>query len=161
MVRIYELSHDPEKTVIYDIGTRNIFLPAIIVSLQKLFGIMDSTRQNKFARLIQKELAGIFTLETKHFFGNAFVTITHVKVTPDLALARVYLSIFKSEKPDEIIEQTRERMHEIRGKLGNRIKSQARHIPELEFFRDDSLDYVEKMENIFKDLHIPPESKEE
>ena len=121
---------------------------------------MDSTRQNKFARLIQKELAEVFQREGKKYFGNSFVTITRAKITPDLSIARIYLSIFKGKNPDEVVERLNERMHEIRGKLGNRIKSQARIIPSLEFFLDDSLDYVEKMENIFKNLHIPPEEKD-
>lgn len=117
---------------------------------------MDSTRQQKFARLIQKELAEIFTREGKHFFGNAFATVTSVKVTPDLSIARVYMSLFKEKNPQAVIDNLHNHMHEVRGKLGNRIKSQARHIPELEFFLDDTLDYVEKMEDIFKKLHIPP-----
>lgn len=117
---------------------------------------MDSTRQNKFARLIQKELADLFQKEGKVFIGNSFVTITNVKVTPDLALARVYLSLFKDKNPAGVIKSLTKQMHDIRGKLGKRIKDQARHIPVLEFFLDDSLDEVEKIDSIFKTLHIPP-----
>ncbi len=117
---------------------------------------MDSTRQNKFARLIQKELADLFQKEGKVFIGNSFVTITNVKVTPDLALARVYLSLFKDKNPTGVIKSLTKQMHDIRGKLGKRIKDQARHIPVLEFFLDDSLDEVEKIDSIFKTLHIPP-----
>lgn len=118
---------------------------------------MDSTRQQKFSRLIQKELAELFAREGKHFVGNAFVTITRVKVTPDLAIARIYISLFKQKNPQELIKNLEGQMHEIRGKLGQRIRSQARHIPELSFFLDDTLDYAEKMDSLFKNLNIPPE----
>src|ERR1041384_383377 len=97
---------------------------------------MDSTRQNKFARLIQKELAELFQKEGRHFFGNSFVTVTKAKVTPDLAIARIYLSIFKEKNPNTIIESLKHQKHIIRKKLGNRIKNQARVIPDLEFFLD-------------------------
>ena len=120
---------------------------------------MDSTRQNKFSRLIQKELAEIFQREGKSYYGNSFVMLTKVKVTPDLGLARIYLSIFKDKNPEGVIENLRKHMHEIRGKLGNKIKHQARIIPTLEFFLDDTLDYVEKMDAVFKSLHIPPEKQ--
>ncbi len=122
---------------------------------------MDSTRQNKFSRLIQKELADIFTKETNHFFGQAFVTVTNVKVSPDLSLARVYLSVFKDKKPEALVDGLQKRMHEVRGRLGTRIRNQARHIPELRFHLDDSLDRVEKMETLFKNLHIPPATEED
>lgn len=120
---------------------------------------MDSTRQNKFARLIQKELADIFQKEGSNFYGNSFVTVTKAKVTPDLAIARIYLSIFKDKNPDGVIKSLRSQMHFIRKKLGNKIKNQARIIPELEFYLDDSLDYAEKIDNIMKNLHIPPEEE--
>ena len=120
---------------------------------------MDSTRQNKFARLIQKELAEIFQKEGSSFYGNSFVTVTNAKVTPDLAIARIYLSIFKDKDPKAVIESLKQQKHTIRKKLGNKIKNQARIIPDLEFFLDDSLDYAEKINNIFKDLHIPPEEE--
>jgi ribosome-binding factor A len=120
---------------------------------------MDSTRQNKFARLIQKELAELFQKEGSNFYGNSFVTVTKAKVTPDLAIARIYLSIFKDKDPDRVIKSLRSQMHFIRKKLGNKIKNQARIIPELEFYLDDSLDYAEKIDNIMKNLHIPPEEE--
>ncbi|MEO5570084.1 MAG: 30S ribosome-binding factor RbfA [Bacteroidia bacterium] len=120
---------------------------------------MDSTRQNKFARLIQKEVAELFQKEGSNFYGNSFVTVTKAKVTPDLAIARIYLSIFKDKDPNALIKHiTGQRFH-IRKKLGNKIKNQARIIPELEFYLDDSLDYAEKIHNIMKDLHIPPEEE--
>ena len=117
---------------------------------------MDSTRQQKFGRLIQKELGEQFQREGKNYYGQNFVTITGVRVTPDLSVARVYISIFKAAKPEEVMNMIRTNSHEIRLQLGKRIRNQARIIPTLEFFLDDSLDYVDKMENIFKNIKIPP-----
>ncbi len=116
---------------------------------------MDSTRQLKYARLIQKELGEIFQKEGKSIYGQNFVTITGVKVTPDLSIARIHLSVFNQKGP-EVITRMNEHKKEIRRKLGDVIRNQARIIPDLEFFIDDSLDYAEKMDKIFKDLHIPP-----
>lgn len=117
---------------------------------------MDSTRQHKFGRLIQKELGEIFQRDGKSFYGQNFVTITGVRITPDLSVARVQVSIFKAPKPEEVMNMIRDNTHEIRRELGKRIRNQARIIPALEFFLDDSLDYVDKMENIFKNINIPP-----
>lgn len=116
---------------------------------------MDSTRQQKFARLIQKEISDLFTKEGKNFFGNAFITVTNARVTPDLSLAYIYLSMFREKEPKKLLEQIELHHHEIRKKLGLRIRTQMRHIPDLKFFHDDSLDYVEKIENIFKKIDIP------
>lgn len=116
---------------------------------------MDSTRQQKYAKLIQKEVSDIFSHEGRNFYGNAFVTITNVRITPDLGIAFIRLSLFKQKDPKKLIETINRHSPEIRKKLGQRIKNQARHIPELKFFIDDSLDYVDKMEAIFKNLDIP------
>ncbi len=117
---------------------------------------MDSTRQQKFAKLIQKELSEIFVKNGADFYGNAFVTITQVRVSPDLALMKVYLSLFKAKNADKLLEQINHRSREIRGHLGNRIKSQIRHIPELVFYIDDSLDYAENINRILDQIDIPP-----
>lgn len=121
---------------------------------------MDSTRQQKFAKLIQKEISDIFQHEGRNFYGNAFVTVTGVRVTPDLGLAYVRISLFKHKDPEKLIHDLNHHAGEIRGKLGNRIRNQARHIPNLKFFHDDSLDHVEKMDDIFKNIDIPKEDKE-
>lgn len=117
---------------------------------------MDSTRQLKYARLIQKEISDIFQKEGKDFYGSAFVTVTGAKVTPDLSIARIYLSVFKNQG-EQVIEQLTLHAREIRRKLGSKIRNQARIIPELEFFLDDSLDYAEKMDKIMKGIVIPPD----
>lgn len=122
---------------------------------------MDSVRQQKYAKLIQKELGELFQREGRNWYGPIFVTVTGVKVTPDLGLARVHISVFKAPKPQEILKNLKIHKAEIRLQLGRRIGKQARIIPELEFFIDDSLDYAEKMDAIFKNLHIPPAQPEE
>ncbi|MCE2845712.1 MAG: 30S ribosome-binding factor RbfA [Sphingobacteriales bacterium] len=117
---------------------------------------MDSVRQQKYAKLIQKELGELFQREGSGWYGPNFVTVTGVRVTPDLGLARVHISVFKAPKPAEILKALRQHKTEVRLQLGRRIGKQARIIPELEFFIDDSLDYAERMDAIFKNLHIPP-----
>lgn len=135
---------------------KNVNYLLLYSSICYICTIMDSTRQLKFSKLIQKELGEIFIQEGKNFYGNQFVTITGVTITPDLSIARVRVSIFKAPKPAEIIKLLKKHSNEIRKALGNRIRNQARIIPNLEFFHDDSLDYVDKMEEIFKKINIPP-----
>src|SRR5688572_4096104 len=117
---------------------------------------MDSTRQLKFARLIQKEIGNIFLKQGKDFYGSPFVTVTGVKITPDLSKARIHISVFQN-KGKEVLQKLHLHSREIRKILGERIRNQARIIPELEFFIDDSLDYAEKIDKIMKDINIPPE----
>lgn len=113
---------------------------------------MDSTRQNKVSRLIQKDISEIFILNGRGYYGNSMVTVTAVRVTPDLGIARVYLSIFPSGKKDkkEILKNISVHTKEIRWTLGSRVKHQLRIIPDLEFHIDDSLDYIENIENLLK-----------
>jgi ribosome-binding factor A len=117
---------------------------------------MESVRQQKYGKLIQKELGDLFLKEGRNWYGSHFVTVTGAKVTPDLSLARIQISVFKAPKPGDIMKELNRHKTEIRRELGKRIGKQARIIPDLEFFLDDSLDYVEKIDNIFKNLHIPP-----
>lgn len=117
---------------------------------------MDSTRQLKFGRLIQKEIGELFQREGKNFYGSSFITVTTVRVTPDLSIARIHVSTFH-ENGEDVLKKLNSHRGEIRKKLGNKIRNQARIIPELEFFIDDSLDYVEKIDKIMKDIVIPPD----
>lgn len=119
---------------------------------------MDTTRQLKFARLIQKEIGNLFLKEGKNYYGSSFVTVTGVKITPDLSKARIQISVFQN-KGQEVLTKLSHHTREIRKELGLRIRNQARIIPELEFFIDDSLDYAEKIDKIMKDIHIPPEKE--
>jgi ribosome-binding factor A len=117
---------------------------------------MESKRQQKFAGVIQEDLAAIFQREGMNFLPNTLVTITKVRVTPDLALARVFLSFFNNTNTQQSLNTIRSHASEIRYKLGARIKDQVRIIPQLEFFVDDTNEYVERMDKLFDKI-----SKEE
>lgn len=118
---------------------------------------MDTTRQNKFARLIQKELSEIFQRDGAAFYGNALVTITIVRAVPDLSVVKIYLSFLGVKDVHQRLEQIQSHTKEIRKKLGDKIKHQVRHIPELIFFLDDSLEYAENIERLLKS--IQPDTK--
>src|SRR5437016_12836964 len=110
---------------------------------------MESIRQSKINKLMQKELAEIFRSESKNLFGGAFITVTVVRVSPDLGLAKIYLSIMGNNSKDalkKIIDQTKI----IRKQVGNQVGKQLRVIPELHFYIDDSLDYAMKIEELLK-----------
>ena len=108
---------------------------------------METTRQNKICRLLQKELSEIFLLQTKSMPG-ILVSVSAVRISPDLSVARAYLSIFPSEKAEEMIKNINENMKSVRYELGTRVRHQLRIIPELKFFVDDSLDYLEKIDEL-------------
>ncbi len=111
---------------------------------------MDSNRQLKVNRLIQKELSEIFLLETKKMQG-VFVSVTNVRVSPDLGLAHVYLSIFPSDNSREFVENINDNVKSVRYELGKRVGKQLRVVPELTFHVDDSLDYIENIDRLLKD----------
>ncbi len=110
---------------------------------------METTRQNKIARLIQKELSEIFLLQTKQMHG-VLVSVSVVRISPDLSYARAYLSVFPSERAEEIVKNINANMKSIRYELGKRVRFQLRIIPELKFFVDDSLDYAEHIDELLK-----------
>lgn len=111
---------------------------------------MDSTRQNKISRLIQKELSDILLRLQKETRG-IMVSVSAVRVSPDLGIAKAYLSIFPSERGDEVVNHLNENIKAIRFELGNRVRHQLRVIPEIKFFIDDSLDYIENIDRLLKD----------
>ena len=110
---------------------------------------METTRQNKISRLIQKELSEIFLLQTKSMNG-VLVSVSAVRISPDMSIARVYLSVFPSERSHEIVKNINDNMKSIRYELGTRVRHQLRIIPELKFFVDDSLDYAERIDELLK-----------
>lgn len=111
---------------------------------------MDSKRLDKVNKIILKELSEIFQKELKPAVSSLMITVTHVKVTSDLSYANVYLSIFGVDDKQKVVDEVSQNARAIRGMLGNRIRHQLRVVPELRFFEDDSLDYIE---NIDKLLH--------
>ena len=98
---------------------------------------MESTRQQKIARLIQKDLGSIFQQLARESFGGAMITVTKVYVTKDLAIARVFLSLFATEDKQVLMESIRGHGREIRHHLARLVKNQLRAVPELHFFEDD------------------------
>ena len=110
---------------------------------------MQETRQNKIARLLQKELAEIFQSQTRMMRG-VMVSVTRVKVSPDLSICTAQLSIFPSNKGEELLRNINANEKSVRYELGKRIRNQVRIIPELRFFIDDSLDYIERIDELLK-----------
>lgn len=110
---------------------------------------METTRQNKIARLLQKELSDIFQKQTQAMHG-VLVSVSAVRISLDMSIARAYLSIFPSERAEEIIKNINENTKSIRFEIGTRVRHQLRIIPEFKFFIDDSLDYIEKIDSLLK-----------
>jgi len=110
----------------------------------------ESTRQQKVSRQIQKDLAEIIRARGMAAYDGALLTVSGVKVTPDLALAKVYVSIFPSAKAPDVMQQLQDETSRLRGELGRRVAKQLRIVPELAFYLDDSLDYVEHIDELLK-----------
>ncbi|MFA6727121.1 MAG: 30S ribosome-binding factor RbfA [Prevotella sp.] len=108
---------------------------------------MRETRQNRIARLLQKELATLFQEQTRRAHG-ILISVTNTKISPDMSICTAYLSIFPSEKADEIVKNIRANEKTIRFNLGTRVGKQLRIIPELRFFLDDTLDYQQHIDEI-------------
>lgn len=110
---------------------------------------MQETRQNRISRLLQKELSLIFQSQTRMMHG-VMVSVTRVKISPDLSICTAYLSIFPSERGQELMQIIQKNEKTIRYELGTRVRNQLRIIPELRFFIDDSLDYIEHIDELLK-----------
>ena len=110
---------------------------------------MQETRQNRICRLLQKELSLIFQSQTRSMRG-VMISVTRVKVSPDLSICTAYLSIFPSEKGEELLQNIRRNSSQVRYELGTRVRNQLRIIPELRFFIDDSLDYIERIDELLQ-----------
>jgi len=119
----------------------------------------ESKRQQRFAGVLQQDLANIFqrggVLPT-----DMMVTVTRVRVTPDLAIARIYLSFLNAKDTQQAIAHIKSHAGEIRYKLGTRIKNQVRIVPHLEFFVDDTNEYVERMDRLFEKINKEPKQDE-
>lgn len=111
---------------------------------------METTRQNRIARLLQKELGDILLLQAKKMQGT-LISVSIVRISPDMSVARAYVSIFPSGKSKELLESLNSNTKTIRYELGTRVRHQLRIIPELKFFLDDSLDYIDKIDSLLKE----------
>ena len=126
---------------------------------------METTRQNKIARLIQKDLSNIFQAQTRQTRG-ILVSVSVVRISPDLSVAKAYLSIFPSERAAEILENINAHASQIRFEMGKLQRHQLRIIPELKFFLDDSLDYLDNIDRLLnedkaKQAEAPAEDSEQ
>lgn len=117
---------------------------------------METTRQAKISRLLQKELSEIFRQQTAKLHG-VLVSVSAVRVTPDLSIAKAYLSVFPSDKSKEILENITRSAKTIRYELAQKVRFQLRKTPELQFYLDDSLDYIENIDHLLgKDTEEEP-----
>lgn len=114
--------------------------------------MQETKRQKQIGQLVQQELSGIFQRMGFNVIEGGMISVAAVKMTPDLLEAKVYLSMFQIKAPAEMLERIKERMGEIKKSLGMGLGKQLRRIPEVSFFLDDTLDYVFKMEELFKKI---------
>lgn len=121
---------------------------------------MESKRQQKFARLIQKELGDMFQADTKGLFNGAFITVTTVRVSADLSIAKVYLSFLNQKDKQGVLDDIEDKNKAIRSELAKRIGKQVRIIPILQFYLDDTAEYASKIEGLFNNIDIPPSDKD-
>ncbi|MBK8499889.1 MAG: 30S ribosome-binding factor RbfA [Flavobacteriales bacterium] len=111
---------------------------------------MDSIRQNKVNSLLQKELAVIFQQEARNLLPGGLITVSAVRISPDLGVAKVFLSLFPVKDKKAVIDIIKLQAHRLRGQLGGRIGKQMRVVPELLFYVDDSLDRAEQIDKLLK-----------
>lgn len=121
---------------------------------------MDSKRQHKYSKLILKDLAEIFQHDYRDSFRPAFVTLTGCEVSPDLGIASIYFSVLPTGEKDRVMQSLEHKKSHIRGELGKRIGKQARIVPDLRFFFDETGENAAKMDSLFDNLVIPPAEEE-
>ena len=110
-----------------------------------------SMRQQKIARQIQRDMADIFSKEAASFLQGAMVTVTAVRISPDFGYAKVYVSIFPFEQSGEVMKRLEHQNWFIRRALGQRLRNQLKNVPEIQFLLDDSLEYIEHIEQALKE----------
>jgi ribosome-binding factor A len=121
----------------------------------------ESKRQRQIGNVIQQEMNDIFQREGLNVIHNGMISISKVKVTPDLMEARIYLSFFQIAEPEKMLAHIKAQDWNLRKQLASRIRNQVRKIPVLQYYLDDTLDYVFKMEELFKTIDIPKEEEEQ
>jgi ribosome-binding factor A len=121
--------------------------------------MLEGKRQKQVAGVIHEELTTIFTKMSLNIVDGGLVSIAHVKVTPDLLEARIYLSIFQATDKKTVLKKIEDRAAEIKRELASKVKHQLRRMPELKYFLDDTLDHVFKMEELFKKIDEEKGSK--
>jgi ribosome-binding factor A len=109
-----------------------------------------STRQNKVAKQIQKDTAEILLSDGASLAPGKMLTVTNVRISPDLSVARIYISVFPSDNSSQVINTLNEHINHFRNELGHKLRNQLKKVPVFNFFLDDSLDYLENIENLLK-----------
>jgi ribosome-binding factor A len=112
---------------------------------------MTTTRQHKVSRLLQKELGDYFQKQATELSPGKMISVTVVRISPDLGLAKVYLSLFPGDNHQEDVERISERASQIRSAMGKRLRNQLKHIPEFAFYLDDSLDYIDRIDDLLNE----------
>lgn len=121
----------------------------------------ESKRQQKFSKLIQRDLSDIFQKDKPGIFSNTFVTVADVKITPDLSVAKIYLSMLMVKDKNEMLEKIERHKKEIRRDLGNKIGKQVRKVPELIFIIDEVEEKASRIDQLIDNLNIPPADSED
>jgi ribosome-binding factor A len=111
---------------------------------------MDSVRQNKVNSLLQQEMAEVMQGHNHALLPGGLITVTAVRVSPDLGIAKIYISLFPVKDKQTVLDNVRNMGHKLRGELGHRVGKQLRIVPELLFYIDDSLDRIEEIDNLLK-----------
>jgi len=118
-----------------------------------------TTRQQKYAKLIQKELSDIFQRDKRGILDNAFISIADVRINPDLSVAKVFISMLLAKDKEKVLEKINKHKSEIRKALGDKIGKQVRIVPELIFIKDEVEENASRIDDLIKNLNIPPEQK--
>ncbi len=121
---------------------------------------MDTRRQKQIAQLIQDEMGSFLQREGANYYGHKFVTVTEVSITPDLAQCKIYISVFNDKEAQTVVDKLNLHIRDVRGRFGRIMAKQLRIIPEIQFFLDETLDQVFRLEEIFKKIHEEDKPKE-
>jgi ribosome-binding factor A len=120
---------------------------------------MESKRQAKFSRLMQREMSEIFMVQGPKMFNKQFIGVSNIKVSPDLSYVKVYLSFIGEKDPKQLLNLIKLYSKDLRTILAEKIRHIVRKIPEIDYFYDDTMDYVEKMDKIFTEIKKAPSSE--
>jgi len=128
-----------------------------VIDILYFYFMSGTVRQQKYSKLILKELSDIFLKEKTNFLDNAFITVADVRMSPDLSVAKIYLSMTLAKDKQAILDKINLKKSEIRKALGNKIRNQARIVPQLVFYIDEVEEGAQRIEDIIKNLNIPKE----
>lgn len=128
-----------------------------MIDILYFYFMSGTVRQQKYSKLILKELSGIFLKEKTNLLDNAFITVADVRMSPDLSIARIYVSMTLAKDKQAILDKINLKKSEIRKALGNKIRNQARIVPQLVFYIDEVEEGAQRIEDIIKNLNIPKE----